>query len=61
MRQCILFLRERALKKRNFLVRVFQKKVPTNSVFGLFLICACGAENVAKTGLFKARKSIWLA
>ena len=59
----ILFLRgERAPKKRNFLVKSFQK-VPKNTFFGLFFqIFACRAENVAKKGtkpcLGRAQKSI---
>ena len=57
----ILILRgERAPKKRNFLVKVFQK-VSKNAFFGLFFQnFACGAENLAKTGtklcLGRARK-----
>ena len=40
---------ERGPKKRNFLVKIFQK-VPKNAFFGLFFqIFACGAENLAKT------------
>ena len=41
---------ERAPKKRDFLVKIFQK-VPKNAFFGLFFqIFACGAKNFAKTG-----------
>ena len=46
-RQYILVLRwERAPKKRNFLVEIFQKK-PKNAVFGLlFQKFGYGAENL---------------
>ena len=42
---------ERAPKKRNFLIKIFQK-VPKNAFFGLFFFqnFACSAEILAKTG-----------
>ena len=41
---------EGAQKKRNFLVKIFQK-VPKNAFLGLFFQnFACGAQNLAKTG-----------
>ena len=61
--QYILILRgERAPKKRDFLVKIFQK-VTKNAFFGLFFQSFdCGAENLAETGskpgLGRARKII---
>ena len=51
---------ERAPKKRDFFVKIFQK-VPKNGFFDLFFQkIACGAENLSKTGSFycfgRARK-----
>ena len=43
---------ERALKKRNFFFKIFQK-VFKNGFFDLFFQkFACGADNLAKTGTF---------
>ena len=50
--QYLLLLRGvRAPKKRNFLVKIFQK-VPKNAFFDCFFLqkFACGAENFAKVG-----------
>ena len=48
--QSILILRgKRVPKKRNFLVKVFQK-VPKMAFFGLFFLIASGAENLVKFG-----------
>ena len=58
-RSILILMGERAPKKRNFSVKIFQK-VPKNALFGLFF--QNGAENLVKMGpysdLRELRKSV---